>query len=206
MSGSSTWSTRGWYSCTFPSVNRCSNLCDVVKPGGWIVLENLTHYRRLRESSIQYRETPLKTAAAFRQHMASQGVDLLSAATGSMTQVTLNLWARRCGFLAGIHVLFQASDADAPQEPRVRRGGLDGLGSRRLRGGFRFRAVAPAIGERLGEIYGPMAYRAPVMNYQFVSRREPDLQNSIRDFAAVADQGQMPIAHVKIIGCNRSEV
>ena len=80
------------------------------------------------------------------------------------------------------------------------------MGNRRLRGGFRFRAVAPAIGERLGEINRPMAYRAPVMNYQFVFRREPDLQDSIRDLAAIADQGQMPIAHVRIIGRNRSKV
>jgi SAM-dependent methyltransferase len=53
-----------------------SNLCDAVKPGGWIVLEEFDSLSLVRDSSLQHRETPLKTAAAFRQHMASQGVDL----------------------------------------------------------------------------------------------------------------------------------
>lgn len=53
-----------------------SKLCDAVKPGGWIVLEEFDSLSQPADSSLECPETPLKTARAFRQHVASQGVDL----------------------------------------------------------------------------------------------------------------------------------
>jgi hypothetical protein len=58
------------------------------------------------------------------------------------------------------------------------------------------RAILPAVRQRLGGVYHPLAFLAPPVDYQLVVVREPDFVDAGRRLTALAAERNVSITHV----------